>query len=243
MRDAASPRHPIRSADPSHATDPFVVDSRCRSIACIPIRRKGEVTGFVILENRSVAGAFTPQLVSLTQALVAQAAISLDNATLYDDLSTLNRELEARVDDRTRALQQAQQQLIESARKAGMADVADMHQDFILYLTRHSPLTLVESVARVSAARTLTDPAARRRAGLRPGVIRLITNLGVRDLSIDGAIRPTALWGPIVQTQVDDYAIGIVTYGGQLRMFATSYAPCGAFLDDVTATLVGILDA
>jgi C4-dicarboxylate-specific signal transduction histidine kinase len=78
----------------------------------------------VVLENRMVAGAFTPQLVSLTQALVAQAAISLDNATLYDDLSTLNRDLEARVEDRTRALRAAQQQLIEAARKAGMADVA-----------------------------------------------------------------------------------------------------------------------
>jgi glutaconate CoA-transferase subunit A len=69
--------------------------------------------------------------------------------------------------------------------QGGMADVADMHQDFILYLTRHSPLTLVESVARVSAARTLTDPAARRRAGLRPGVIRLITNLGVFGFADD----------------------------------------------------------
>src|SRR5205823_852333 len=107
------------SNDPGHAADPYVIESRCRSIAGIPIRRKGEVMGFVVLENRMVAGAFTPQLVSLTQALVAQAAISLDNATLYDDLSTLNRELEARVEDRTRALRAAQQQLIEAARKAG----------------------------------------------------------------------------------------------------------------------------
>jgi glutaconate CoA-transferase, subunit A len=63
--------------------------------------------------------------------------------------------------------------------QGGMADVADLHQNFILYLTRHSPLTLVESVQRVSAARSLTDPAARLRAGLRPGATKLITNLGV----------------------------------------------------------------
>jgi glutaconate CoA-transferase subunit A len=60
-----------------------------------------------------------------------------------------------------------------------MADVADMHQDFILYLPRHSPLTLVDSVERVSAARSLTEPQDRVRAGFRPGVTRLITNLGV----------------------------------------------------------------
>jgi glutaconate CoA-transferase subunit A len=63
--------------------------------------------------------------------------------------------------------------------QGGMADVADMHQDFILYLTRHSPLTLVDSVERVSAARSLTEPQDRVRAGFRPGVTRLITNLGV----------------------------------------------------------------
>jgi glutaconate CoA-transferase subunit A len=63
--------------------------------------------------------------------------------------------------------------------QGGMADVADLHQNFFLYLTRHSPLTLVENVQRLSAARSLTDPAARRSAGLRPGATMLITNLGV----------------------------------------------------------------
>ncbi|HEY3879857.1 MAG TPA: CoA-transferase [Trebonia sp.] len=63
--------------------------------------------------------------------------------------------------------------------QGGMADVADLHQNFSLYLTRHSPLTLVENVQRLSAARCLTDPAARRAAGLQPGATTLITNLGV----------------------------------------------------------------
>jgi signal transduction histidine kinase len=103
------------SSDPGHAADPFVVAARCRSIAAIPIRRKDAVTGLVVLENRMIAGAFTPQLVGLTQALVAQAAISLDNAILYDDLSALNRELEARVEDRTSALTLANQKLRDAA--------------------------------------------------------------------------------------------------------------------------------
>ena len=85
------------TSDPSYAGDPFVVDSHGRSIAVVPVRRKGEVMGFVVLENRMVAGAFTPQLVSLSQALVTQAAISLDNASLY-------RDLEDRVTERTAAL-------------------------------------------------------------------------------------------------------------------------------------------
>ena len=63
--------------------------------------------------------------------------------------------------------------------QGGLADVADLHQNFILYLTRQSPLSLVDSVERVSAARSLYGADARRRAGLRPGVVQLITNLGV----------------------------------------------------------------
>ena len=63
--------------------------------------------------------------------------------------------------------------------QGGLADVADLHQNFILYLTRQSPLSLVDSVERVSAARSLYGADERRRAGLRPGVVQLITNLGV----------------------------------------------------------------
>jgi predicted ATPase/HPt (histidine-containing phosphotransfer) domain-containing protein len=84
-------------SDPAYASDPFVAAHRSRSIAVVPVRRKGEVVGFVVLENRMVAGAFTPQLVSLAQALVTQAAISLDNASLY-------KNLEDRVTERTAAL-------------------------------------------------------------------------------------------------------------------------------------------
>ena len=62
--------------------------------------------------------------------------------------------------------------------QGGLADVADLHQNFILYLTRQSPLSLVDSVERVSAGRSLHGAEAAA-AGLRPGVVQLITNLGV----------------------------------------------------------------
>jgi glutaconate CoA-transferase subunit A len=71
--------------------------------------------------------------------------------------------------------------------QGGMADVADLHQNFMLYLTRQSPRALVASVERVSAARSLFDPAARRAAGLQPGAVKLITNLGVFGYADDPA--------------------------------------------------------
>jgi len=62
--------------------------------------------------------------------------------------------------------------------QGGMADVADLHQDFILYQTRQSTLSFVESVSRVSASRSLHGADERLRARLHPGEIHLITNLG-----------------------------------------------------------------
>jgi glutaconate CoA-transferase subunit A len=66
--------------------------------------------------------------------------------------------------------------------QGGMADVADLHRDFVLYQTRQSTLSLVESVNRVSASRHLITPEQRVTAGLVPGEVVLITNLGVFEL-------------------------------------------------------------
>ena len=66
--------------------------------------------------------------------------------------------------------------------QGGMADVANMHQHFLLYVTRHSPLALVESVDVSSAARGLLTDEERLSAGLRPGVVKVVTNLCVFEL-------------------------------------------------------------
>ena len=66
--------------------------------------------------------------------------------------------------------------------QGGMADVANMHRNFVLYATRQSPRQLVESVDVVSSARAVASPADRRRLGYGPGEVELLTNLGVFGL-------------------------------------------------------------
>lgn len=63
--------------------------------------------------------------------------------------------------------------------QGGMADVANMHRDCILYVTRHSPLSLVASVAEASSARAYVTDGERRAHGYRPGAVKLITDLCV----------------------------------------------------------------
>jgi glutaconate CoA-transferase subunit A len=66
--------------------------------------------------------------------------------------------------------------------QGGMADVANMHQNFIVYLPRQSKLNTPERVAFSTAARGLVGAAERRAAGYRPGVVVLVTNLAVFKL-------------------------------------------------------------
>lgn len=67
----------------------------------------------------------------------------------------------------------------------------------------------------------------------------LITNLGARRFTARGPVRPKAVWGPIVLAQIErEHVIGIITYGGQLRMVCCGHAPTADFLRSVQQTLM-----
>jgi glutaconate CoA-transferase subunit A len=66
--------------------------------------------------------------------------------------------------------------------QGGMADVSNLHKNFILYLTRHSPERFVGAVEFCTASRGLLTDAERKEAGLQPGKVRLISDLGSLEL-------------------------------------------------------------
>ena len=63
--------------------------------------------------------------------------------------------------------------------QGGMADVSNLHQNFICYVTRHSNLSFVNKVDYVSAGRGLFKDQDRIKAGLKPGKVKIFTNLCV----------------------------------------------------------------
>jgi diguanylate cyclase (GGDEF)-like protein len=79
------------------ASDPYVQRHRPRSLLILPILHQGELTGMLYLENNAVSGAFTENRLKVLQLLASQAAISIENASLYADM-------EARVAARTAEL-------------------------------------------------------------------------------------------------------------------------------------------
>jgi predicted ATPase/signal transduction histidine kinase len=64
------------------ASDAYFSRHRTRSVLCLPILRQAELIGLLYLENRHVAGAFTPDRLTTLSLLASQAAISVENARL-----------------------------------------------------------------------------------------------------------------------------------------------------------------
>ena len=66
--------------------DTYIVANRPKSILCTPLLNQGKLTGMLYLENNLTTGAFTSDHLAVLNLLSSQAAISIENATLYTDL-------------------------------------------------------------------------------------------------------------------------------------------------------------
>ena len=85
--------------------DSYITTARPRSILCAPLINRGELRGILYLENNLTTGAFTTERVEILNLLMAQAAISLENAMLY-------RTMEQKVRDRTEELSNANKEIV-----------------------------------------------------------------------------------------------------------------------------------
>jgi PAS domain S-box-containing protein len=69
-----------------HSEDEYVQAKRPRSVLCLPIVNQMKLIGALYLENNLTPRAFTSDRVSVLEMLASQAAISLENASLYAGL-------------------------------------------------------------------------------------------------------------------------------------------------------------
>ncbi|MEG4006748.1 AAA family ATPase [Microcoleus sp. Pol11C1] len=87
------------SADPTLANDPYIMRQQPKSILCSPILHQGKLMGILYLENNLATGAFTSDRVELLNLLCAQAAISLENARLYERSQNYAQQLEQSLEE------------------------------------------------------------------------------------------------------------------------------------------------
>jgi predicted ATPase/signal transduction histidine kinase len=71
------------TADPTLTNDSYIVRQQPKSILCSPILHQGKLKGILYLENNLAVGAFTSDRIEVLNLICAQAAISLENARLY----------------------------------------------------------------------------------------------------------------------------------------------------------------
>jgi PAS domain S-box-containing protein len=73
--------------------DEYLCQKHARSVLCLPLVKQAKLIGVLYLENNLASHVFTPARISVLELLASQAAISLENARLYNDL----QEREARI--------------------------------------------------------------------------------------------------------------------------------------------------
>jgi predicted ATPase/signal transduction histidine kinase len=117
MRTQKSVLESDASREGAFATDAFVTRNKSKAVLSTPLVHKGEAKGALYLENNLAPGAFTPERAELVRVLCAQMAISIENARLYADL-------DQKVKERTRALQQAEARLIKLEKDATETQMA-----------------------------------------------------------------------------------------------------------------------
>jgi PAS domain S-box-containing protein len=86
------------SSQHAFSADPYIAQSRVRSILCLPLINRGELIGTLYLENSLTPNVFTPDRIALLKVLASQAAISLENSRLYNDLAEREGKIRRLVD-------------------------------------------------------------------------------------------------------------------------------------------------
>ncbi|HET6347383.1 MAG TPA: AAA family ATPase [Myxococcota bacterium] len=97
--------------------DPYFSGARPKAILCLPVLQQGAVKAVVYLENRAVSRAFTQSRADVLEILASQAAISLENASLYTTL-------ENKVQERTRQVRDMQAKVVSLEKAATTTQMA-----------------------------------------------------------------------------------------------------------------------
>ncbi|MBD2302910.1 ATP-binding sensor histidine kinase [Nostoc sp. FACHB-190] len=93
------------------AKDKYIITHQPKSVLCTPISRQGKLIGILYLENNLTIGAFTSDRIEILQLLTSQAAISVENARLYQQAENYAYTLEVEVERQTQALKQKAEDL------------------------------------------------------------------------------------------------------------------------------------
>ncbi|MDJ0835238.1 MAG: AAA family ATPase [Acidobacteriota bacterium] len=140
IRHVAENRKPIVLSNAflegSFHDDPIIAANKTKSLLCMPIIGRGKMQMILYLTNNLIGGAFTEERIGVLTTLSSQAAISIENASLYANL-------EKKVEERTIELSIKNRQIMSSIQYAQriqrsmLPDLGRFHellpQSFVIY--------------------------------------------------------------------------------------------------------------
>jgi adenylate cyclase len=81
-------------ADPRFSAQESVVGYNLRSIVCVPLKLRGAITGVIYVDNRIHTGLFSERERDLLASFANQAAIAIENARQFQEVSELKNLLD-----------------------------------------------------------------------------------------------------------------------------------------------------
>jgi predicted ATPase/signal transduction histidine kinase len=90
----------------------YLLTQQTQSVLCMPILNQSKLIGMVYLENQHLSGVFTNERLNIINLLASQAAISLENAQLYQQMQQALQDL-----------QQTQIQLVQSEKMSALGNL------------------------------------------------------------------------------------------------------------------------
>ncbi|ODH03135.1 serine/threonine protein kinase [Nostoc sp. KVJ20] len=99
--------------------DPYFIQQQPKSVLCTPILNQGKIIGLVYLENPLTIGVFTSDRTEVIQLLCSQAAISLENARLYQESQNYADQLKRSLQE----LEHTQLQMVQNEKMATLGNL------------------------------------------------------------------------------------------------------------------------